>query len=191
MVRSPEGWSGEKTSVGVKAAALGADVVTAPVMLPMLGKGFVHSRVTKSQKKRNQKLLAEVRQNPEIIFERQLQIPSENANIAVVRPALEDPNVPFTDAQLRRLYVEMAPANVRVLVNPHCSVAFLESVWQSLGEKSLRERIDIVETLAWNPVTPLEWLEIAANDSVFYGSASSYAAGHLKRRKWELEKAQK
>jgi hypothetical protein len=112
--------------------------------------------------------------NPAYIFDQQLDLAHDDAAIRAVKSALLRPDARFTDDQLRRLYPMLAPDNALVLVNPHCSEAFLREALAALPRELEVGDFERVRALILNPAVPKDLLEeIAADKTRFSQSAKN------------------
>jgi hypothetical protein len=161
LVGRNDGWGGGKASTGTRVAAGAADALTAPLQAPALLIAGVGEASRKAAIETNKERLALIRKDPEIIFREKWHLKSYDSGLSVVESALRDHSIGFTDPQLRRLYKEMGWQRVYVLGNPHCSVEFLRSVWNSLvnmGAWNYFEGNTMLELIR-NPAVPIELIE--------------------------------
>ena len=182
LVRAPGAWTGESPSTEAKIAAGAADIATAPIQAPLMAVAGIGELRRKAKAARMEEQLAAIRQNPAYIFEKRLHVSDYDSGLAAVWAALGDPTIPFTDGDLRRLYLEMGWSRVNVLSNARCSIEFLREVWTPIRESKQVAPLEVVDQLVRNPSLPSSWLEEIAADRPKYGPRSGMASSILKSR---------
>jgi hypothetical protein len=154
--------TGERPPAGTKALAAVADIVTAPVQLPLILWSKARRDREKADEARFQDQIVRIRQNPDYIFQHRLHHTKGNDGLTALIFTLRDPSVPFTDAQLRRLHREMGIWGWRVYTHPACSREFLAEAWQRYCTTEDRYDSVILHAFGENPNVPDEWLEPVA-----------------------------
>lgn len=174
-------WGPSKTDTLVLGAL---DVVTLPFQAPFLVEHAVSSAKAKAtqdalQKKRADTLL-EIKKDPDYLF---TQGPSLEKSM--IRMALEDHAIPFTEAQLHRLAGTNNWTRPFVLANPRCPKELLEEAWNGLARLPDNVRSLEANYLASNPTIPDAWLEEMVRRPDIYRHTSIRAKEILGKRKRE------
>ena len=153
---------GDPASGGTKAAAAVADVVTAPVQLPLYLFAKARSEREKAAHAQVMEQITRIRQDPDYIFQHRLHLAEGHKGLTALIHSLHDPAVPFTDAQLRRLHRELGFWGWRVFPHPACSREFLAEAWQHYCATESKFDPVILQHFSLNPNLPDEWLETVA-----------------------------
>ena len=185
VTRTGNGWSGDPPSKNAKVTAGVADAVTLPIQAPLIAAAAIARDNRQAETDRGQQLLVEIKKNPEYIFQHRLHVSSSRTDRDAVVNSFWDNSVPFTDAQLRRLYKEIKGAqNIYVLCNPHCSLKFLGEIRAEIEIRNPVTNTPAFEQILKNPNIPDQWLEEVAADRIRYGiGLSDFAKERLERRK--------
>jgi hypothetical protein len=120
--------------------------------------------------------------NPAYIFDHNLDLTHDQSAIWAVNRALRSGAARFTDDQLRRLYVMLAPDNAAVLANPNCSEAFLRETFAALPRDMDRYDSVRLTAIVQNPAVPTDLLEAVAADKPQYELWAVFAKLQLDRR---------
>jgi hypothetical protein len=165
------GINGQSPSKAARSGALAADVVTLPLQVLVLGvrEGLDSGHDPEA----SPRLIARIKANPEYLFEHQLHLKnSYSSEFRSVEHALLDPQIPFTEAQLWRLYREMQKDGLHYLAhNARCPEALLRELFALSKPGSGQAGYAIAHRLMINPSLPEDLLAVADGDPTWYDPA--------------------
>jgi len=113
------------------------------------------------QRAKSDALQAELIADPEIALRERWFERKQGDELAryLFTESLKEPHVPYTLAQLARIYQEAPEARALVVAHPACDPAFLANHWSHALNEAKVGNDDILIAIASNPKTPKELLE--------------------------------
>lgn len=182
VARMNHGMSAGTTEVSIVPAVV-LDVVTLPIQVPVLAVMGISKAnqkpapMTVTMPPPTKELL-EIRKDPEYLLRHRSTL-----NRDVIQRAIRERDIPFSEAQLRKLGEPGEWTRAYVSANPRCPKDLLEEIWNGMEKLPLAERQTTALYLIENPDIPDAWLESVANQSDLYGYGSGKARLILNVRK--------
>lgn len=178
--RMNHGMSAGATEVSIVPAVV-LDVVTSPIQVPavaVMGISKANQKQTPMTPPPQTQELMMIRKDPEHLLRHRATL-----NRGVILMAIRERDIPFSEAQLRKLGEPGEWTRPYVSANPRCPKDLLEEIWAGMEKLPLAERRTTALYLIENPNVPDAWLENVANHPDIYGYVSEKARVILDVRK--------